>query len=73
MKNLYKPWAIVRDLANLQNARIHDLRHTHASVAVASGASLPIIGKILGHSQPATTQRYSHLADDPLRQVSETT
>ena len=47
--------------------RLHDLRHAFASVAVASGLGLPIIGKMLGHSQPATTARYAHLASDPVK------
>lgn len=53
------------------SARIHDLRHTFASVLASAGLSLPIIGALLGHSQPATTARYSHLMDDPLRQATE--
>lgn len=71
--NLQRPWQTVRALAGLETVRIHDLRHTYASYAVASGGSLPIIGKILGHSQPQTTQRYSHLADDPVKQLSQLT
>ena len=46
--------------------RLHDLRHAFASVAAGSGLGLPIIGKLLGHTQPATTNRYAHLAADPL-------
>ncbi|WJI76591.1 MULTISPECIES: site-specific integrase [unclassified Mesorhizobium] len=53
------------------SARIHDLRHTYASVLASAGLSLPIIGALLGHSQPATTARYSHLMDDPLRAATE--
>lgn len=53
------------------NCRIHDLRHTYASVLASAGLSLPVIGALLGHSQPATTARYSHLMDDPLRQATE--
>ena len=53
------------------SARIHDLRHTYASVLASAGLSLPIIGALLGHSQPATTARYSHLLDDPLRAATE--
>lgn len=53
------------------SARIHDLRHTYASVLASAGLSLPIIGALLGHSQPSTTARYSHLMDDPLRQATE--
>jgi integrase len=52
-------------------ARIHDLRHTYASVLASAGLSLPIIGALLGHTQAATTSRYSHLMDDPLRAATE--
>ena len=51
--------------------RIHDLRHTHASILASLGLSLPIIGRLLGHTQAATTQRYAHLMDDPLRAATE--
>ncbi len=52
-------------------ARIHDLRHTYASILASAGQSLPIIGALLGHTQAATTQRYAHLMDDPLRAATE--
>lgn len=52
-------------------ARIHDLRHSFASVLVSNGASLPVIGALLGHTQSQTTMRYAHLFDDPLRQAAE--
>jgi integrase len=71
--NLQKPWRAIRKRAGLEDVRIHDLRHTFASVAAASGASLPIIGKLLGHAQSATTERYAHLAADPVRLVGEQT
>jgi integrase len=64
-------WARLCKTANIENCRIHDLRHTYASVLVSSGHSLPIIGRLLGHTQAATTHRYSHLADDPLRSATE--
>jgi integrase len=65
--NLKDPWLAIREAAGLDDVRIHDLRHSFASVGAAGGASLPIIGALLGHSQPSTTQRYAHLADDPLQ------
>jgi integrase len=67
--NLQKPWRRIRANAGLEDVRIHDLRHSFASVAAASGLSLPIIGALLGHTQPQTTQRYAHLVGDPLREA----
>lgn len=69
--NLQKSWRRVRANADLEDVRLHDLRHTFASVAVSSGMSLPMIGALLGHSQPRTTARYAHLAADPLREAAE--
>ncbi|MGC1576300.1 MAG: tyrosine-type recombinase/integrase [Beijerinckiaceae bacterium] len=63
--NLAKPWRRVCALAKLEGVRIHDLRHTAASIGVATGTSLPIIGRLLGHSQSQTTQRYAHVDLDP--------
>jgi len=71
--NLQKPWRRIRAKASLEDVRIHDLRHSFASVAAASGLSLPIIGALLGHNQPATTARYAHLAADPMKQAAATT
>ena len=65
--NLKDPWNAIRDAAGIPDVRIHDLRHSFASVGAASGQSLPIIGALLGHTQAQTTQRYAHLADDPLQ------
>jgi integrase len=65
--NLEKPWRAIRQPAKLDDVRLHDLRHAFASVAASSGMGLPIIGKMLGHSQPATTARYAHLASDPVK------
>jgi integrase len=73
LSDLNRPWRLVRKIAQLEGVRLHDLRHSYASVAASSGSSLPMIGKLLGHSQPATTLRYSHLADDPLRHVANRT
>jgi integrase len=64
-------WAAVSRKADLQGVRVHDLRHTFASILASSGLSLPIIGSLLGHTQAATTQRYAHLMDDPLRAATE--
>lgn len=71
--NIQKPWRTIRAAAGLGDLRLHDLRHSFASVAVAEGGSLPILGKVLGHSQPQTTARYAHLADDPVSKLSEAT
>ena len=69
--NLQKPWRRIRSMANLDDVRLHDLRHTFASVAVMNGMSLPIVGALLGHSKPQTTARYAHLASDPLLEAAE--
>jgi integrase len=60
-------WASICRKAEIDGVRLHDLRHTHASILASLGMSLPIIGALLGHTQAATTQRYAHLLDDPLR------
>ncbi len=67
--NLSKPWRRIRERAGIPDVRLHDLRHTFGSFGAGAGLSLPLIGKMLGHSQPATTARYAHLASDPLRQA----
>ena len=69
--NLQKPWGRIRKRAGLDDVRLHDLRHSFASVAASGGLSLPMIGKLLGHTQQATTQRYAHLAADPIRAANE--
>jgi integrase len=69
--DLKRPWAAVRKRASLDGVRIHDLRHTHASFGAAGGLGLPVIGKLLGHKQVATTARYAHLDIDPQRRASE--
>jgi site-specific recombinase XerD len=69
--NIQKSWRRVRAMAGLEDVRLHDLRHTFASVAVSNGMSLPLIGALLGHSQPSTTARYAHLAADPLIKAVE--
>lgn len=65
-------WERIREAAAIPEVRLHDLRHSFASMAVSSGVSLPMIGKLLGHSNPQTTQRYAHLADDPVTRVNDT-
>jgi integrase len=69
--DLKRPWRAVAKRAGLDGVRIHDLRHTHASVGAGAGLGLPIIGKLLGHVQAATTARYAHLDADPLRRASD--
>lgn len=65
---LQKIWERIRERAGLQTLRLHDLRHHFLSVGASSGESLYILGKLAGHKRPETTQRYAHLADDPVRQ-----
>jgi len=60
-------WDNVRARTDLPGVRVHDLRHTVALLLVSGGMVLPMIGKLLGHTQVQTTQRYAHLFDDPLR------
>jgi integrase len=67
-----RPWPAVCKAAGIKGVRLHDLRHTYASVLASSGQSLPVIGALLGHTQPGTTARYAHLVDDPLRAATET-
>lgn len=70
---LQRAWERVRDCAELPGLRLHDLRHSFASFAVADGESLFLVGKVLGHRQARTTEGYAHLSDDPLRAVAERT
>jgi integrase len=67
LQDIKRFWEDVRAKADLPAVRIHDLRHTFASLLVSGGMTLPMIGKLLGHTQVQTTQRYAHLLDDPLR------
>ena len=66
-KEIQKFWQRIRKRAGIEDVRIHDLRHSFASNAVAQGMSLPMIGKLLGHTQVQTTARYAHLAADPVK------
>ena len=67
--DLKRPWTHIRAAAKLEDVRLHDLRHTHASIGAMAGFGLPIVGKLLGHASSMTTQRYAHIADDPARRV----
>lgn len=69
--DIKRPWQRITRHAGLENLRLHDLRHSYASVGAASGMGLGMVGKLLGHASPVTTARYSHFADDPLRRASD--
>ena len=69
--DLQRPWAAVRRHAKLEGVRLHDLRHTFASLGAGAGLGLPIVGKLLGHAHPQTTARYAHLDADPLRRATD--
>ena len=69
--NLKRPWAAATRQAGLEGVRLHDLQHTYASFGAGGGLGLPIIDRLLGHSQASTTARYAHLDNDPLRRASE--
>ena len=71
LKQLHSVWNAVKTRAGVEDVRLHDLRHTYASILVSAGLSLPMIGALLGHTQQATTQRYAYLYDDPLREATE--
>lgn len=71
IQDLEKPWRRIRKSAELDDVRIHDLRHTYASNAIMAGLPLPVLGKILGHTQIQTTMRYVHLADQPVRDAAD--
>ncbi len=70
--NVKDPWGRIRKRAKIPDVRVHDLRHSFAAVAAGAGSSLPIIGALLGHTQPQTTARYAHLAADPVKAAAET-
>ncbi|MDB4975864.1 MAG: integrase family protein [Myxococcaceae bacterium] len=74
LSDIKRIWDLVRQRSGLDGEgamRLHDLRHHYASTAAAAGLSLPLIGKLLGHTNPATTARYAQLADDPARRGAE--
>ena len=71
LREIKKFWGTVMRRAGIADYRRHDNRHTYASHLVSSGLSLEIVGRLLGHTTAATTQRYAHLAGDPLRAATE--
>ncbi len=71
LRDLHRAWKAICKEADIEDLRIHDLRHSYASILVSAGLSLPVIGALLGHAQPSTTARYAHLFEDPLREATE--
>ena len=71
LTDLQRPWRRIRQAAGLEDVRIHDLRHTYASMAISAGHGIEMVGKLLGHTQVQTTARYAHLADDPVRDAAD--
>lgn len=71
LQDVRRTWAAACKASGLQNVRLHDLRHTFASLAASSGQSLMVVGELLGHSTPQTTKRYASLYDDTLRSAAE--
>jgi integrase len=69
--DLKRPWAAIRKAAKLQDVRIHDWRHSFASIAVGENMGLPLVGKLLGHQNQATTARYAHLDANPLKRAAD--
>jgi integrase len=69
--DLNRPWRAIVKRGGLAGTRLHDLRHSFASMGAAGNLGLPVIGKLLGHKAASTTSRYSHLGDDPVRRASE--
>ena len=68
---LPRAWGRIRSRANLQGVRLHDLRHSFASVGAGAGMGLPIVGKLLGHRDPKTTARYAHIGDAPAKAAAD--
>jgi integrase len=68
---LKKPWAALARAVRPTGFRVHDLRHSFASLAAGASLGLPVFARLLGHTQPATMHRYAHLDADPLRRASE--
>lgn len=73
LKEIKRVWYAVRHAAKLNEVRLHDLRHSFASVPAASGESLLVVRSLLGHKNVATTERYAHLGDDPVKSAADRT
>jgi integrase len=73
LKEIKRVWYAVRHAAGLDDVRLHDLRHSYASVPATGGESLLIVKTLLGHKRSSTTERYAHLGDDPVRRAVERT
>lgn len=71
LTDLRRPWQRLRTKAEIEDVRLHDLRHTVGAWGASSGLSLLLVGEILGHKQAASTERYAHLQDDPVREAAE--
>ena len=69
-RDLKRPWIVLKRAAKLDGVRLHDLRHTYASFGAAAGMGLTIVGRLLGHADVKTTDRYSHFDADPLRRAA---
>jgi len=68
---LPRVWQRIKERADLEGVRLHDLRHSFASVGAGAGMGLQIVGKLLGHRDPKTTARYAHIADDPAKAAAD--
>lgn len=71
LQDIKKAWETIRQAAEVPDLRMHDLRHSYASMLASSNLSLPIIGQLLGHTQAQTTKRYAHLLDEPLKEATD--
>ena len=71
LKNLSRSWIVARKYGGLDDVRLHDLRHSYASLAAGRGVSLQMVGKLLGHKHASTTQRYAHLVRDAAAAVND--
>ena len=69
--SFHRLWRRIRKAADLEDVRLYDLRHTFASTGVSAGLSLKLVGTLLGHGKSSTTERYAHLADNPVREANE--